>query len=43
MLERFDLRVDDFARRIALRPEGVLAADAQGYGFVCRRYELCSW
>ena len=43
MLERFDLRIDDFARRIARRPAGVLDPGAQGYGFVCRRYDLCSW
>ena len=43
MLARLAVRIDNFARRIATRPEAALADDAHSYGFICDRYELCDW
>ena len=39
----FDARVRAFESRLAKQPATALAADAESYGFICRRYALCSW
>jgi adenosine deaminase CECR1 len=43
LLERLDERLADFEARIGRRPQATLAADAVSYGFLCRRYGLCTW
>lgn len=43
LLERLQIRLDDFTRRIATRPANALATRARSYGFTCRRYGLCEW
>lgn len=43
MLQRLDIRLEDFARQLATRPAAVLAEDAHSYGFLCDHYELCNW
>ncbi|MEM1403163.1 MAG: adenosine deaminase [Pseudomonadota bacterium] len=43
LLARLSVRIDNFARRIATRPEATLADDAHSYGFICDHYALCDW
>ncbi|MFT4768487.1 MAG: adenosine deaminase CECR1 [Glaciecola sp.] len=43
LLTRFATRIDDFARQIAARPSAALSPEAQSYGFICDRYQLCEW
>ncbi|MDP5070237.1 MAG: adenosine deaminase [Congregibacter sp.] len=43
LLRRYNTRLDDFARRIAAQPSSALSTDAQSYGFICDRYQLCDW
>ncbi|WP_084566966.1 adenosine deaminase family protein [Congregibacter litoralis] len=43
LLALFAARIDDFARQIAAKPAAALSSEAESYGFICDRYELCEW
>ncbi|WP_439101072.1 adenosine deaminase family protein [Congregibacter sp.] len=43
LLALFSARIDDFARQIAAKPAAALSSEAESYGFICDRYQLCQW
>jgi adenosine deaminase CECR1 len=43
MLSAYDERLAAFEASLAQSPPATLAGDAVSYGFLCRRYALCSW